>query len=268
MGINTVPDSEYDEDDLPFLPLHWGLVNKENYGRGRVELFAGDFAALSNVCETSAKLVAFAANVKIFVDPSSMIDVDKFISGESGDVVAGKGEGITAFLPEVFKTLDALHVREEKLGRKIGKAFLMNSAVTRDAERVTAQEIRLQALELDATLGGVYTALGNQIQRPIAIRLLRHLKKDLGKLNLTVMTGLQSLTRLVEIENWKALLADIAGVSAMPPQAFEWVKLEKLIQVLGAGYSLDVEKIIRTEKEHEQYVAQLQAQAQAQAGTN
>ena len=59
--------------------------------------------------------------------------------------------------------------------RRLGAAFLLNTAVTRDAERVTAQEIRMQAQELESSLGGVYSRLANELQLPLAKRLLQEI---------------------------------------------------------------------------------------------
>lgn len=51
-------------------------------------------------------------------------------------------------------------------------AFLLNSAVQRQGERVTAEEIRYVAGELEDTLGGVYSILAQELQLPLAKRLL------------------------------------------------------------------------------------------------
>ena len=51
--------------------------------------------------------------------------------------------------------VDAIQRFEERMSF----AFLLNAAVQRDAERVTAQEIRYMANELETALGGVYSLL-------------------------------------------------------------------------------------------------------------
>ncbi|WP_416142518.1 portal protein [Escherichia coli] len=47
-----------------------------------------------------------------------------------------------------------------------------NSAVQRTGERVTAEEIRYVASELEDTLGGVYSILSQELQLPLVRVLL------------------------------------------------------------------------------------------------
>ena len=46
-------------------------------------------------------------------------------------------------------------------------AFLLNTAIQRDAERVTAQEIRYMAQQLETAMGGIYSLLSQEFQLPL-----------------------------------------------------------------------------------------------------
>ena len=56
----------------------------------------------------------------------------------------------------------------QKIEERLAAAFLLNSSVQRDAERVTAEEVRFMAQELESTLGGVYSVLSQEFQLPLS----------------------------------------------------------------------------------------------------
>ena len=85
------------------------------------------------------------------------------IAGVEGDVVAlsAAGAGVATGL----QIMDAVL---SKYVSCIGRTFLPGAIEVRDAERVTAEEIRMQAQELETSLGGVYSRLAIGFQLPLA----------------------------------------------------------------------------------------------------
>ena len=70
--------------------------------------------------------------------------------------------------------LEAARTIEERLSL----AFLLHSAVQRNAERVTAEEIRFMAAELEDALGGLYTVLSQELQLPLVKSRITRLTKS------------------------------------------------------------------------------------------
>ena len=68
---------------------------------------------------------------------------------------------------------------------RLSQAFLLNSSVQRNAERVTAEEIKFVASELESTLGGIYGVLTQEFQQPL-LKLIMNKMKKLKKLSKTV----------------------------------------------------------------------------------
>src|SRR3546814_7961467 len=60
----------------------------------------------------------------------------------------------------------------ERLELRLSHAFMLQSGTVRNAERVTAEEIRAMAQELENVLGGVYTVLSAEFQLPLIRRIL------------------------------------------------------------------------------------------------
>src|SRR5690606_39318157 len=96
--------------------------------------------------------------------------------------------------------------------------FRSNSAMTRDAERVTAEEIRMTAMELETSFGGTYTALAGNFQTPLANWLLEKVdtKIDGKDFRVVVITGLDALSRNGELENLRLVFEDLAALQAAP----------------------------------------------------
>jgi len=90
----------------------------------------------------------------------------------------------------------------QMINDRLGAAFLLNSSVQRAAERVTAEEVRFMAQELETALGGVYSILSQEFQLPLINLLLNSLQKQ-GKMpkmpkdsvKPTVVTGIEALGR-------------------------------------------------------------------------
>jgi hypothetical protein len=246
----------YTEDTLPFIHEEWSLVNQESYGRSRVETYSGDFAALSSTSWAKATLIAIIADIRVLVGDG--VNIDTYMDGKPGDAIPGKEGDLYCYTPEVEKALAVVTAAVKDLEKGINLAFLVGSGAVRDAERVTAAEIMWQAQELENTLGEVYTRLGNTLQRPIAKRLLGSLNKDLAKQSILILTGMRALSRMNQMEKWKALIRDLGETASLPEQAQDWVNFGKLIEVLAVGYGLDTAGVLRSEEEYAQLIEQRQ----------
>jgi hypothetical protein len=148
----------------------------------------------------------------------------------------------------------------------------MQSAIQRDAERVTAEEIRMAAMELETAFGGVYSALAPGLQRPIAKWLLRRLEIDLkgSDFTLTIITGLDALSRNSDVENLKAALRDAAELAALPPALLAELSMQRILTYIGQGRGVNIKQFLKTveekQAEAEQALDQTAAMSAAQAG--
>lgn len=235
----------YKEDNLPWIPLTWNLVRGKDYGTGLVENYAGDFYTLSTLAEAILDYTVIITDVKNLVDPAGMTDVREITQARSGAYVHGREEDIFVHSPQVNNATDFLTKQFETVARRIGAAFLLNTAVTRDAERVTAEEIRMQAHELEASLGGVYSRLATELQIPLAKRLLSKVDNQLGNVEPVIVTGLESLSRNSELDHIRYFFTDLAALADIPDEVKKWVKFDDLIAVLGAGHGVDYKKFLK-----------------------
>lgn len=262
-------DGKWSDENCPYRVLTWDLDDESDYATGLVEEYAGDLEALSILSESVVDGAVLGTEYRWLVNPTGQTSADDFNKSENGDALAGLPADIAPTQggnPNAIKVADDVMQRYEK---RIALGFLMQSAVTRNAERVTAEEIRQTAQELETSFGGVYSALAQIVQKPIALWLL----KDIGgaqfkdtKFTVSVITGLDALSRNGDLENLRAALADLAGTIQLPPEVLGRIKFGPLLKFIGDGRGIDLAPYIMDDAEYSQSQATQQQSRVNEAG--
>jgi hypothetical protein len=159
---------------------------------------------------------------------------------------------------------------------RISQAFLSEQGALRDGERVTAEEVRMRAQQLENTLGGVYSVLSNEMQLPLVRRLMAQMTKakklpELPKdvVEPTIVTGLDALGRGHDLNKYMQLLQAMAPLG---PEAMGRVNMGDLVKRVGISLGLEMDGLIYSDQEIQQQQAQAQEQQaqqmMMQAGAN
>jgi hypothetical protein len=254
----------YSEADCPYHVECWNLADENNYGTGLVEDYRGSFAALSTLSEAEVKAAVLASEYRWLVNPAGMTKPEDLEQSENGASLPGSEKDIVSlsFGNGSYGNLQVIGTIAEKHIRVLGAGFLMPTAVTRDAERVTAEEIRQQAIELETGLGGVYTRLATGLQPFIASYLLRAADLDVqgSRLVVTIITGLDALSRGGDLENLRLALNDIASLQAVGAELLAPLNLTAIYTAIFIGRGVDARKYTLSE---DQQQANQQAKQQA-----
>lgn len=260
-----VPDSEgeYPEDKCPWLPLRWQSVPGVPYGRGLCEEYLGDLMSLEGLSKAVVKFAAAASKILFLTKPASTTKWSDITKAESGDAIIGNKDDVHVLQVEKYADFQVAKGVIDDLTLRLSHAFLLQSGTVRNAERVTAEEIRTQAQELEDVLGGVYTVLAQELQLPLIRRHLDDMTKakELPPLPKSVVepvivTGFEALGRNHGVNRLRAWLADLAGVD--PTLAV--VKKDAVARRLGSGYGVDdLDQLVKSPEE----LAQEQQQAMA-----
>jgi hypothetical protein len=249
---------------MPWIALTWNRIRGENYGRGLVEDYAGAFHAVNMLTQALVSGAAIGSEIKFLIKPSSLLDVDAMNKSKNGSYHQGEEGDITT--PQLNKGNDfqLAQFLLERLERQISQAFLLASAGQRDAERVTAVEIQRDALELEQSLGGVYSHLAQQWQKRYASLLLDRIDFRTDEAFVVqIITGMDSLSRMGELDNLQMLFADLAMLKTVPEPILAEISIPRLLKYMGTARSVQYEAFTKTpaEKQAEQQ-AQLQANGQ------
>lgn len=234
------------EADLPLRPLTWDLADGNHYGTGLVEDYQGDFASLSMLSEALVTAAILASEFRWLVNPAGQTKPEDLAGSENGAALPGQQGDITMVNPQVVQAVPHLQATATEYINRIGRGFLMASAVTRNAERVTAEEIRMQAQELETSLGGAYSRIAVDMQTPLALYLLKKVGFSLQgqAIRPAIVTGLDALSRASDLDNLKLFIADMANVGSLPPTVIGLLNMERVVKALAAGRGLSASEYL------------------------
>lgn len=273
-GTNTVTDKE-----SPFTHLSWNLSKGENYGRGLVEDYSGSFHMIDNLTRFQATMAAKMADLKIMVDPASGIDIEQLNNSETGTYVSGKPgdvQNLSSGMANGFAEMEGI-IQVHK--RQISAAFLFQAGQTRDAERVTAEEIQNNAAELEISHGGVYSRFAADWQTKAAYEALAASGTPApNSVEPEIMTGMDSLSRTGEMQSVRVWMQDLTMTANIPDDVRAWLKPGKFVEYAAIQRGVDHGAFVMSEDEmkvaqeaaeqaeQKQLEAQAQQQQQVEAG--
>ena len=258
-----LPDSKghHPIDDPQWLALRWTRRFGEDYGYGHCEDYAGDLIRLEALSQATQEAALGASQVRFGVRPNASVtpqDMAKvpnmgFFEGEEGDFWALRIDKQADF---AFAAQEAQAIRQS-----LGAAFLLNSAMVRDAERVTAEEVRFVAGEVEG-IGGPYTLLADEIQRPAVSRGETRVAKSKSLPALpkgivpVIITGFEAMGRTAELQKVQAVIGWVT--QALGPSGLSVLKPRELVKFAFTQAGINSDSFIMSDEE----VAQQQQQAQ------
>jgi len=264
-----VPGSEgtFGKNRNPFLALRFTAMDGEDYGRGYVEEYLGDLKSLESLTQSIVEGSAAAAKVLFLVRPNGTTRVKTLAESPNGAIVTGDDNDVSSL--QLGKSQDFAIAQQtiQMLQTRLSRVFLMNSSIRRDAERVTAQEIRLAHQELEIALGGVYAILSQEFQLPLVEILMNRMAKEKkipklpgDALKPLIVTGVEALGRGEDLNKLGVFLQSIAPLG---PQAMQEINISDYITRLAGSLGIDTEGLVKSEeqKQVEQQAAMEQQQA-------
>lgn len=264
-------DATYPEGACPYIPIRMVKIDGESYGRSYCEEYLGDLRSLENLQEAIIKMSMISSKVIGLVNPAGITQVRRLTKANTGDFVVGR-EGDISFL-QLEKTADFTIAKaiSEQIEARLSFAFMLNSAVQRTGERVTAEEIRYVASELEDTLGGVYSILSQELQMPLVQVLLTQLQAtsqipELPKeaVEPTITTGLDALGRGQDLDKLAQCIqawTSLAQLGQDPDLNLATLKL-RIANAIG----IDTSGILKTQEEKQQELAEQATQQAMMSG--
>ena len=239
----------------PWLVLTFNSVDGEQYGRGRVEQFLGDLKSLEGLSQALVEGAAAASKVIFLVSPSSTTKPATIAKAGNGAIVQGRAEDVQVV--QVGKTADFSTAAQmaQSIERRLTEAFLVMNV--RNAERVTAEEVRLTQLELEQQLGGIFSLLTVSFLIPYLDRTLLVLQRsnELPKLpkdviRPAIVAGVNALGRGQDREALTMFVQTIAQTLG-PESLMRFINPLEAIKRLAAAQGIDVLNLVKTEQELE-----------------
>ena len=238
------------KDASPWLVLRFNSIDGENYGRGRVEEFLGDFRSLEALSQAIVEGSAAAAKVIFTVSPSSTTKPQTIAAAGNGAIVQGRPDDIGVI--QVNKGADFATAAQlmQDLERRLLDAHLVLNV--RQSERTTAEEVRLTQLELEQQLGGLFSLLTVEFLVPYLNRKLLTLQRS-GELpripkeyvNPTIVAGINALGRGQDRESLTQFITTIAQTLG-PEAMMQFINADEAIKRLAAAQGIDVLNLVKS----------------------
>lgn len=275
--------STYPEHLSPYIFPAWDVPSGEHYGRGYVEDYAADFARLSMLAHDVSLYEGEILHLLNLVDEAGGSAVDEVIDKPTGAYVPGRAESITAYEKGSYQKLETAYRGLDGVVNRLNQAFMYTGQM-RQAERVTAEEVRSVATEAENLLGGAYSVLAENLQAPLAYLSMYEVAQEhrdiLGglianKYRPVIITGIPALTAATETQNLLRASQEIGQILPIIMQAVSYLDPNKVSEVILLNNGVDVDSLrksaeqLQQEAEAEQAMAEAeQAAAQADAEAN
>ena len=257
-----IPKSEqtYPKDKLPWMPIRFSKIDGENYGRSFVEDFLGDLRSLEVLSKSIVDLSKIAAKVVNLVNPACQTNIQALSKARNGAYVKGRAEDITPVQLNKSADMQVTMSTAANIEQRLSFCFLLNSAVQAGVgsrDRVTAEEIRFVAGELEDTLGGAYSLLSNELQMPLVSCVFNQMQSngqlpDFGefasKIEPTIVTGVDALGRGHDLTN----LTQAMTILAQFPEIMQSVNQSNLALRVFTSAHIDPTGLIKTPEQLEQ----------------
>jgi len=252
----------------PMIPLRWTRIDGEDYGRSYVDEYLGDLISLEGLSKAIVEAAAASSKVLFMVNPNGTTRMRDIAQAENCGIVAGVANEVSVLQTEKYADMRVASDTIRTITERLSYAFLLNSAVQRGGERVTAEEIRYMAGELEDALGGVYSIMSQEFQLPLVNRLMDRMIKDKripelpkGIVRPSIVTGLEALGRGHDLNKYNAFLQALQPLG--PEAVAQFMDVSDYIKRVGTALGIDMDGLVKTQEMLQQEQA-MQAEMQQQ----
>lgn len=280
----TVPGTagEYPKDKSPWIPLRFVKVEGEDYGRGYIEEYYGDLRSLEALTQAIVEGSAAAAKILFLVNPNGVTEQRTLTESPNGAVRTGDANDVTVLQSQKHADFNIAFQTIGMIEQRLSYAFLLNTAVQRAGERVTAEEIRYVAGELEDALGGIYSILSQEFQYPLVNRLIFQMERSnkiptlpSGVVKPSITTGLEALGRGHDLNKLDAFIG--GALQTLGPELVgRYLDVSDYLSRRGTALGIDTKGLVKTDdqlvqeqEQNEEKARQAQRdQMMAQGGVN
>lgn len=252
---------EFSEDEVPYMALRWRPTVGEHYAQAYVADMEGDLRTSEGLSKALREGALLSSRFIGGVRPDAPAGLEKRISkAPNGAFHRFNPDHVFFAQANKFADLRVTNESLERVEQRLRAAFLMNT--TRDAERVTAEEIRQNFAELNTALGGAFAQLANDFQAPLLKRLMKRLENRGGLAGIQdavketepiIITGVDAIGRNAELNNLLAFTQ--ALTAAVGHQAVATIlDTTEMASRIANATSVNPDKLVRSAEQIDEQV--------------
>lgn len=255
----------YKPHNFPFIPLVWQRNDEDNYGRGQVEEYLGDLTSYDSLSKSIQDAASIASKILFLLSRNGTTRMKDLEKAYNGKFTYGEADDISTLGIDKDRDLSVALKKAEDLKIELSKNFMLHTSVQRQAERVTAEEIRYLAQELEEGLGGIYSALLSDLQMPLVNLVMAKMRIKLPKdVKPIVVAGFEALGRTHEL---RKLETGMGILGQMYPQGEHkaWLNVGETISRVLTACRVDQSGLVKSK---EQVAKEAEQERVNQAMTN
>lgn len=268
-----IPDSYgvYSIEQSPFLALRMNRVDGEDYGRSYVEQYLGDLISLESLSKSIVEAAAASAKLLFLVNPTGTTRAKTLAQAPNGAIREGNAADVTVLQANKGADLMVAMQTMNTINERLSYAFLLTEATIRNAERVTAEEVRLVTQSIERQLGGIYSILSQEFQLPLVARIIDRLTKSKRMPKLpkdfvtpTIVTGIDALGRGNDLNRLDVYLQGI-GQLLGPQMLQQYIDVREYLNRRAAALGIETAGLVKSEEQlqmEQQQAMQMQLLAQ------
>jgi hypothetical protein len=263
--------TSYPKDKNPWLALRLISVDNEDYGRSYVEEYLGDLKSLEGLTKAIVESSAAAAKMLLFVNPNGTTRKRAVVEAKNLAVIEGVATDVTTLRTDKQGDFRVTMEVAKEITERLSYAFMLNSSIQRTGERVTAEEIRYMASELEDSLGGIYSVLAQELQMPLVNLLMTRMQRQgkipalpKGMVKPTITTGMEALGRTSDLQKLDMFIQSSAQALGAEVMA-KYLIVDEYFKRRAAALQIDTKNLLNTKEEVEAKEQQAQAMQMAQA---
>lgn len=248
-------------DKSPVMPLRWGGLRSEDYGRGYVDDYIGDLTAVDRLSENIRGGIAAMTKINPMVNPTGLTKARDVAKAKNLEIIAGRKDDVTMLQFEKQADLKFAGEYINSIIMRLQTAFMLNKSASRDAERVTAEEIRQVISDIDDNMGGIYSLLAGDLQKPLVLRIIYRMEKEKkiprlsdlkgpdGKPIATpkVVTGVEALGRGHDFNKYVTLVNQI--ILPLKEAGLAEININDLIKRSAVSLNIDIDGLLKSSED-------------------
>jgi len=256
-------EGELKASENPYIVLRMNRAEGENYGRGYVEQYLGDLKSLESLMMAVVEAAAAASKCLFMVAPNGVTRARVLAEAPNGAIVEGSESDVSVLQLNKGQDFAIASQTIQVISDRLAYAFLLTDNAIRQADRVTAAEVRLVTQSIERQLGGIYSVLSQEFQVP----LVNHLMKQMGKtkklpklkeatVRPMIVTGIEALGRGNDLNKMDEFIAGI-GQLLGPEVLGQYINFREYMDRRALALGIETEGLVKSEE-------QIQAETQQQ----
>ena len=209
-----------------------------------------------------------SAQTKHLVKPAGVTNAKALADSPNGAYLPGNPDDVFTVRTDKGSDVNVAFTALQRIEQRLAASFMLSEM--RDAERVTAEEVRISTLQTESSLGNVYAILTSTFQAPYIRRRLELYMRKGGMSKLPdglvqpmVSVGLAGVGRGNDLEK-TARFIQILQQSIGPEGMAQYVNNTELIKRLASSMGISPLGLVKSEQQIQAEMQQAQQQALAQ----